>query len=156
MVRAAASIILIVVALLQAAPAGAADDERTAFIDVAGAPGDGEQALERALSNRFLDLGFRVTGTPEVNAYEIQGTVKLTPATGGKEAVRIDWTVFGPEATRLGVVTQTKIIRKGSLDRSWGPAANAAADAAAQDILELLAKQSDVPHKAQAQGGQSP
>jgi hypothetical protein len=156
MVRAAASIILTGLALLQAAPALAVDDERAAFIDVAGAPGDGEQALERALSNRFLDLGFRVTGTPEVNAYEIQGTVKLTPTTGGKVSVRIDWTVFGPEATRLGVVTQTKVIRRGSLDKTWGPAANAAADAAAQDILELLAKQSDGPHKAQARGVQNP
>ncbi len=132
--------------LLAAGPAQAAEETRAsepaatlaAFIDVAGAPGDGEQALERALSNRLLNEGFTVTGTPEANAYEIQGMVRLTPAAPGKENIRIDWTVFGPEGMRLGNITQVKVIRKGSLDRHWGAAANAAADAAAQDILKLL------------------
>jgi len=132
--------------LLAAGPARAADEaaaeqptaELAAFIDVAGAPGDGEQALERALSNRLLNEGFTVTATPAVNAYEIQGTVRMSPAERGKENIRIDWTIFGPEGTRLGNVTQVKVIRKGSLDRHWGGAADAAAAAAAQDILKLL------------------
>ena len=45
--------------------------------------------------------------------------------------MRIDWTVFGPDGTTLGGVSQTRIVRKGSLDRKWGPAADAAARAAA-------------------------
>lgn len=139
MVQGALSIFGLAVFLLFAAPAWAADDgERFAFIDVVGAPGDGEEALERALSNKMLDRGFAVTGTPAVGAYEIQGVVRLAPAERGKENIRIDWTVFGPEGTRVGNVTQTKLIRKGSLDRRWGPAADAAAEAAARDILELL------------------
>lgn len=139
MVQAVISIFGLAVFMLLAMPACAADGgERLAFIDVAGAPGDGEQALERALSNKMLDRGFAVTGTPAVGAYEIQGMVRLAPAERGKENIRIDWTVFGPEGTRLGNVTQVKVIRKGSLDRRWGPAADAAAEAAAQDIIELL------------------
>src|SRR5680860_336084 len=138
-VQAAISVFGLAVFMLLAGPAWAADGgERLAFIDVAGAPGDGEQALERALSNKMLDRGFAVTGTPAVGAYEIQGMVRLDPAERGKESIRIDWTVFGPEGTRLGNVTQVKVIRKGSLDRRWGPAADAAAEAAAQDIIELL------------------
>jgi hypothetical protein len=137
MVRAAVFAIGFVLSLLAVPPALAADP-LAAFVDVAGAPGDGEQALSRALSNRLLDRGFAITGTPTVKAYEIQGTVRLSPTERGKESVRIDWTVFGPEGTRLGIVTQTKVIRKGSLDRKWGAAADAAADAAAQDILKLL------------------
>ena len=136
MVRVGVSVIGLGIALLVAAPALAA--ERSAFIDVAGAPGDGEQALERALSDRLLDQGFAITGTPAANAYEIQGMVRLAPAERGKESVRIDWTIFGPEGTRLGNVTQIKDIRKGSLDRHWGAAADAAAVAAAHDILKLL------------------
>jgi hypothetical protein len=62
----------------------------------------------------------------------------MSPAERGKENIRIDWTIFGPEGTRIGNVTQVKEIRKGSLDRHWGAAADAAADAAAQDILKLL------------------
>jgi len=137
MVRVGVSVIGLGIALLVAAPALAA--ERSAFIDVAGAPGDGEQALERALSDRLLDQGFAIKTMPAADAYEIQGTVRLAPAAArGKENVRIDWTIFGPEGTRLGNVTQVKEIRKGSLDRHWGSAADAAAGAAAHDILKLL------------------
>jgi hypothetical protein len=136
MVRVGVSVIGLGFALLVAMPAVAT--ERSAFIDVAGAPGDGEQALERALSNRLLDEGFAIKSMPAADAYEIQGTVRLAPAVRGKENVRIDWTIFGPEGTRLGNVTQVKEIRQGSLDGRWGAAAIAAADAAAQDILKLL------------------
>jgi ABC-type phosphonate transport system ATPase subunit len=147
MIRKAFSAVGLCVALLLAMPAHAADefavdkaaaDELAAYVDVVGAPGDGKEALERALSNRLLDRGFTVTSTPAVNAYEIQGIVRLSPADRGKENIRIDWIVFGPDGTRISNVTQTNVIRKGSLDRRWGPAADAAANAAAQDIFRLL------------------
>ena len=135
----AIGVLLLAIGLACAGPASAAEvGERLAFIDVVGAPGDGEAALERALSNRLLELGFTVAGAPAVNAYEIQGTVRMAPAERGKESVRIDWTIFGPEGTRLGNVTQVNTVRKGSLDKRWGAAASAAANAAAQDILKLL------------------
>jgi hypothetical protein len=136
------SVLGICVGLLVAIPAhGAgelAPDELAAYVDVVGAPGDGKEALERALSNRLLDRGFTVTGSPAINAYEIQGIVSLSPAARGKENIRINWIVFGPDGTRLSNVTQSRVIRKGSLSRRWGPAADAAAEAAAQDIFKLL------------------
>ena len=73
-----------------------------AYIAVAGAPGDGEQALS------------------------------------SRQAVRIDWTIFGPDGATLGGVSQTKFVRKGSLDKRWGAAADAAARAAANEIAKLL------------------
>jgi hypothetical protein len=115
-------------------------NERWAYIDVVGAPGDGEEALENALSNQLLNRGFTVTGTPAAQAYEIQGMVRLFPAGRGEQSIRIDWTIFGPEGMRLGNVTQTNVIPKGSLDRRWGEAAEAAASAAAQDIMQYIAQ----------------
>ena len=112
--------------------------ERWAYIDVVGAPGDGEEALENALSDQLLNRGFAVTGTPAGQAYEIQGMVRLFPAGRGEQTIRIDWTVFGPEGLHLGNVTQTNVIPKGSLNRRWGPAAEAAASAAAQDIMQYI------------------
>lgn len=140
--RKALSVFGLCIGFLLAVPAYAADefvtDELAAYVDVVGAPGDGKEALERALSNRLLDRGFAVSSSPAVNAYEIQGIVRLSPADRGKENIRIDWIVFAPDGTRLSNVTQTNVIRKGSLDRRWGVAAEAAADAAAQDIFRLL------------------
>lgn len=138
----ALSVFGLCIGLLLTAPAYATNefitDELAAYVDVVGAPGDGKETLERALSNRLLDRGFTVSTTPAVNAYEIQGIVRLSPADQGKENIRIDWIVFAPDGTRLSSVTQTNVIRKGSLDRRWGAAAEAAADAAAQDIFRLL------------------
>lgn len=123
-----------------AVPGGAAATaaERWAYIDVVGAPGDGKEALENALSNELLHRGFTVMGTPAAEAYEIQGMVRLFPSGRGEETIRIDWTIFGPEGMRLGNVTQTNVIRKGSLNRHWGAAAEAAASAAAEDILQYV------------------
>jgi hypothetical protein len=123
---------------LLAAPQAKAADEVAAYVDVAWAPGDGKEALERAISKLLLDRGFTVTGSPQVGAYEIQGVARLFPADRGQETIRIDWTLFGPEGDRLGNVTQTKVIRKGSLDRYWGGAAEAAATAAVQDMMKYL------------------
>ena len=52
--------------------------------------------------------------------------------------MRIDWTIFGPDGKTLGGVSQTRIVRKGSLDRKWGPTADAAARAAAREISKLI------------------
>ena len=142
MLRRTISAVGLAIALLVGAPAIAAD-ELAAYVDVAWAPGDGKQALERAMTNRLLDMGITGMGTPEVNAYEIQGVARLFPAERGKETIRIDWTIFGPEGTRLGNVTQTKVIRKGSLDRHWGAAAEAAASAAVEDMMQYLPRQGD-------------
>jgi hypothetical protein len=46
--------------------------------------------------------------------------------------------VFGPDGNQLGVTRQTKDVRKGSLDKRWGGAADAAAAAATGDIAKLL------------------
>lgn len=117
---------------------GHAANERAVYIDVAGAPGDGKAALENALANHMLKRGFVVMGTPAVEAYEIQGLVRLFPAQRGEETIRIDWTVFGPEGRRLGNVTQSNVIPKGALDRRWGTVADAVASAAAIDILQYI------------------
>ena len=72
------------------------------------------------------------------NVYEVQGTVKVVPAGKGKEHVAIVWVVLGPDGEQLGVVRQERDVRKGSLDKRWGPAADAAAAAAAPDIAALF------------------
>jgi hypothetical protein len=72
------------------------------------------------------------------NVYSVEGIVKVTAVKGGRQSVRIDWTIFGPDGNTLGGVSQTRIVRKGSLDRKWGPTADAAARAAALEISKLI------------------
>jgi hypothetical protein len=109
-----------------------------AYITVAGAPGDGEQALAAALAKRLSAAGVKTARALDTNVYSVEGIVKMTAAKGGRQAVRIDWAVFGPGGDTLGGVSQTKLVRKGSLDRKWASAADAAARAAATAIAKLI------------------
>ena len=109
-----------------------------AYISVAGAPGDGEQALAAALGKRLSAAGVKTATSFAANVYSVEGIVKVTAIKGGRQSVRIDWTIFGPDGNTLGGVSQTRIVRKGSLDRKWGPTADAAARAAAWEISKLI------------------
>lgn len=109
-----------------------------AYVTVAGAPGDGDQALAAALGRQLEARGLKVATAFQANIYEVQGTVRVTPAAKGKETVVIVWVVLGPDGNQLGVTRQTKDVRKGSLGKTWGKTADAAAGAAARDIGKLI------------------
>jgi hypothetical protein len=119
-----------------------------AYISVTGASGDGEQALSSALAKRLTVAGVKQATALADNVYSVEGIVKLATAKGGRQAVRIDWTVFAPDGMTLGGVSQTKLVRKGSLDKKWGAAADAAARAAANAIVKLLPPLSPTAPKA--------
>jgi hypothetical protein len=114
------------------------DEAPLAFIAVVGAPGDGEQALTAALTKRLSAIGVKPGSAQAIDVYSVEGTVRVTAAKGARESVRIDWTVFAPDGSTLGGVSQTRVVRKGSLDRKWGAAADAAARAAAGEIVKLI------------------
>ena len=60
----------------------------------------------------------------------------------------IVWVVLGPDGTQLGITRQSKDVRKGSLDKTWGAAAEAAAAAAAlaKSVLRLIDKGVTIPN----------
>jgi hypothetical protein len=131
-------------ALVVASPLAAETDAASetvgpfAYVSVAGAPGDGDEALAAALSRQLAARGLKPATAFQANVYEVQGTVRIAPNSKGKQSVTIIWVVLGPDGTQLGVTRQTKDVRNGSLDKKWGAAANAAAGAAAADIAKLI------------------
>lgn len=118
--------------------AGKPGEAPLARIAVAGAPGDGEQALAAALAKRLSAVGIKSASAFGANVYSVEGTVRVATVKGGRQNVRIDWTVFAPDGSTLGRVSQSRSVRKGSLDRKWGAAADAAARAAATEIVEKI------------------
>jgi hypothetical protein len=143
--RAALAIGLVLLLAVFAAQAVRAETDNAAggpaplaYVTVAGAPGDGDQALAAALSRQLEARGLKPATAFQANIYEVQGTVRVTPAAKGKETIVIVWVVLGPDGNQIGVTRQTKDIRKGLLDKAWGKAAEAAAGAAAQDIVKLI------------------
>ena len=107
---------------------------------VSGAPGDGRTSLTKALRERLRARGAQIATTGGKDVYKINGKVSLGPAPGGQQRVRITWRLLSPTGKDLGAVTQQSDVPKGSLDRTWGPAAASAGNAAAAEILKLIKK----------------
>ena len=142
MLRAATALLSLVlfIAGAFAAETGASTNaaDRLVYVTVAGAPGDGEQALSKALYDALAARGVKQASFSDTNVHEIEVIVRLDAEGAGRQTVKINWIVFDAEGNTLGHVSQSKSIRKGSLDKVWGPAAKAAAGAASGEIMELL------------------
>ncbi len=107
---------------------------------VSGAPGDGSTSLSAALQRQLSSKGVKLTKSRTPNTYTVQGRVRMSPASGGKQQISIDWDVLSPDGKKLGTVSQKNAVPAGSLDGPWGKIADAAAGAAASGIVKLLPK----------------
>jgi hypothetical protein len=129
-----------------------AQSKQVVVAQVAGAPGDGSQALSEALRRELSRSGLAVTQAATAATHKVEGKVILGKATkapadkGGGEVqpIQIQWTVKDPKGESLGTVSQKNEIKPGELDGTWGPNADAVAAAAAQGIIKLIEKQTAV------------
>lgn len=113
----------------------------TAYVPaVSGAPGDGRKSLTNALKKQLTSKGIRLANSAGSRTYTVRGKVSLSRASGGQQDIKIDWQVLDPSGQRLGSISQANKVPKGSLDRQWGPIADAAAGAAADGIVKLIPK----------------
>jgi len=107
---------------------------------VSGAPGDGRTTLTKAVREKLSARGVQIASTGGKDVYRINGKVTMGPAPGGNQRVQIVWRLSSPTGSDLGSVTQQSDVPKGSLDKSWGPAATSAGGAAASELLKLIEK----------------
>ena len=105
---------------------------------IEGAPGDGAESLQKAMTH-FLNLA----GVPLVSEHEspfaiIAGKVMLSEPAQRMQTVRVEWTMYAPAGCRMGTVSQANQIPAGKFDAAWGDAAYAVAEGASQGLAELL------------------
>src|SRR3989337_600657 len=87
----------LLIGLIAASPVAAETDSATetagpfVYVTVAGAPGDGEEALTAALSKQLAARGLKQATAFQANVYEVQGTVRIAPLGKNKESVTIIW-----------------------------------------------------------------
>ncbi|MCC7049063.1 MAG: hypothetical protein IT562_20280 [Alphaproteobacteria bacterium] len=116
----------------------ASEPPPVALRPVEGAPGDGAEALRKAITH-FLNLA----NVPLVSEHEspfaiIAGKIALSEPAQRQQTVRIEWALFAPGGCRMGTVSQANQIPAGKFDGPWGDAAYAVAEGAAQGLTELL------------------
>lgn len=105
---------------------------------VAGAPGNGEVALARAMEVALEWQGATLALEPDDHAFLVLGSVALSDAEPGAQRVEVVWEVLRPDGQRLGVVSQVNTVPHGALDGEWGPIAAAIARGGAQGVIDLL------------------
>ncbi len=103
---------------------------------VVGAPGDGSNALSRAMA-RALEADGAVIDSASYK-FLVLGSVFLRDIDQRRQEVEIVWEVLDDSGSRLGEVSQGNTIPAGRLDRVWGEIAVAVANAGAPGILEVV------------------
>ena len=105
---------------------------------VIGAPGDGSNALSRAMA-RALEADGAVIDAANYR-FLVLSSVFLRDVDQRRQEVEIVWEVLDDSGSRLGEVSQGNTIPAGRLDRVWGEIAIAVANAGAPGILEVVRK----------------
>jgi hypothetical protein len=111
---------------------------RVAVRTIAGAPGDGERSLTRAITFALQKADLEVT--PDASsALIVFGRVTVEPAPQPRQQhVTISWSVLKPDGSSAGEVKQENTIPQGSLDGAWGEIALAVASAAVDGLVEVI------------------
>lgn len=108
--------------------------------DIAGAPGDGNGALRRAMLVALAGQGLKLADGIEVAAFTLEATVTVGLPENGAQAVRIVWLVKDALGDTLGKAEQANAVPAGSLDGTWGQTAAFVAAAAVDGLVEVIAK----------------
>ena len=104
---------------------------------VTGAPGDGNQSLDRQIKTKLAVYGITVQDTASGSDYRLRCEVHTAPGSAGQLKVELQWIVDDAHGER-GRVVQLNEVPDGTLDRFWGDVAAVAAEQAASGIKDVL------------------
>lgn len=109
-----------------------------AVMPVKGSPGGGDAELTAAMRKTLAAAGWPVVTKRAPDALTIVGRVKVAARGAANQSVSVRWEVQSPDGKTLGDVKQANDVPNGTLDRGWGPAAFAVAEAAAGGIFDIV------------------
>ena len=104
---------------------------------VAGAPGDGNRALDRAMRAALAKEGVLVQDGAD-GEFALAGRVDIAALPRRQQRVEITWTVLRADGTELGKVSQLNEVPAGTLDGLWADVAVVVAEQAAPGVAEVI------------------
>jgi hypothetical protein len=134
--------------LLDEAPSEAEIGGRTRLLigAVAGAPGDGDQALVRSITEILKKQDLAIVSDPQAKAdLVLDGEVAVAKPKGGKQNVKIVWHVRRKDGGEIGTVGQENDVPAGLLDGAWGDVAYMVAVSAQDGIMALVTRGAPQP-----------
>lgn len=109
------------------------------FEGVSGAPGDGNQALGRALTYMLRQAGAPLADSPERATHRLSGRVEATPQGNGMSEVNVVWRLVDRDGQELGKVSQRNPVKSALIEGRWGELALLVSGAAADGVLDAFA-----------------
>lgn len=103
---------------------------------IEGAPGDGNEALLRAMRLSLLANGIDIVDKDEAASHKLKGLVKLSRADAKGDQLHVEWTLADPKGGEMASLDQQGMVPKGLLDKPWG---TLAAEIVAGTAIELSA-----------------
>ncbi|WP_439580774.1 hypothetical protein [Elioraea sp.] len=105
---------------------------------VAGAPGDGNRSLDRAIRSALAKEGVLVQEGAAEGEFALSGRVDVTALPRRQQRVEISWIVARADGTELGKVSQLNEVPAGTLDGLWADIALVVAEQAATGVAEVI------------------
>ena len=118
-------------------PVAVAEVPRASVAEVAGAPGDGNSALTKALVALLPFKGIKIAEAKDA-AWRVEGKVKVSEKSPTEDLVTLDWHVLDAQGKELGSIKQQNAVPHKRLDGPWKEIAAFAAEAAAEGISQLI------------------
>jgi len=113
---------------------------------VSGAPGDGGWSLAESMKRALARQGYAFAASPGASTYIVRGSVELSSAWFGQQAISIRWVVIDPSGNQSQkTVVQNNKISAGSLNGAWGEVAEQAAGTAAPQLVQLIPRMPTTP-----------
>jgi hypothetical protein len=140
---AAASATQLAALLQDDAPAEAEIGGRTRLLinAIAGAPGDGDNSLAKAVTELLKKQDVVIVTDPQAKSdLVLDAEVAVAQAKAGKQHVKIVWHVRHKEGAEIGTVGQENDVPTGLLDGAWGDVAYMVAVSAQDGIMELITR----------------
>lgn len=123
------------------------DQDVVFFIDkIDGAPGDGANALKKAMTLTLRQAGALVRNKPSKNGYILDAEVRALDPFEGKQRIKIAWIVKDPTGHELGRAQLNNQLDEGRLNKPWGRLAYEISRAAVQSIGLMVER-----HRSEAQ-----
>ena len=119
---------------------------RVAIGGVAGAPGDGNEALARAVTELLKKQDLAIMTDPQAKAdLVLDADVAVAKPKAGKQNVKIVWHVRRKDGGEIGTVGQENDVPAGLLNGPWGDVAYMVAVSAQDGIMTLVARGAPQP-----------
>ena len=113
--------------------------ETTLFFEgVIGAPGDGDEALTRAMTSVLKRSGVPLAPSIDKATHLLAATVSAVGRDGTTTDLTIEWHLSAKDGSPVGTIAQKNPVRTALIANRWGELAHIVASAASDGILDAF------------------